>query len=299
MGPDGPLPVELGPGHRIDDPLARQGPGAVRSIREEKLETWTSILRNRISLLSSRLERVQKALDELVPPEDYRIWGGLLLSRDDIRRKGLSELRMTDWEGREHTIPLKPSRSLKANASRFFRKAANSIKEKTSLERRSRETRKEMEHLSRELDSSEALELDELEEKLREHRSSRTRERNERSSPLLKELAGGWRCFIGRNARQNEEVTFGIGRKGDLWFHARGIPGAHVVLKLDGKTENPPASVIREAALEAARGSGVLSGVVPVDYTRVQYVNRMKKGKTGQVTYSREKTLFVDLGGGK
>ena len=86
-----------------------------------------------------------------------------------------------------------------------------------------------------------------------------------------------------------------IGKRGDYWFHARGIPGAHVVLKLDGRVDNPSAEVILEAAVAAARGSGVSSGVVPVDYTRVQYVSRIRKGKPGQVIYKREKTIFVDL----
>ena len=68
-----------------------------------------------------------------------------------------------------------------------------------------------------------------------------------------------------------------------------------MVLKLDGKTDNPPGEIILEAAVEAARRCGASSGVIPVDYTRVQYVNRIRKGKPGQVVYTREKTVFVDL----
>lgn len=298
LGPEGPLPVELGPGEPLDDPLSHQGPGGVRGIREERLEAWRGILNGRLSRLRSRRDRVRKALEQLVPPEDYRTWGALLLSLENSGRKGLEELTLTDWEGREHTIPLKPSRSLKANASRFFRKASNSSRERQSLESRLKETLVAIEDLESSIESSVSLGIAELEEKLNGYRKTAKKERECVSEPLLRELSGGWRCFVGRNARQNEVVTFRIGRRGDIWFHARGIPGAHVVLKLDGRAENPPAGVIREAAAVAAAGSGVSSGVIPVDYTRVQYVNRVRNGGTGRVTYSREKTVFVDLGAG-
>ncbi|OPL17848.1 MAG: hypothetical protein AVO35_08190 [Candidatus Aegiribacteria sp. MLS_C] len=298
LGPEGPLPVRLGPGGPLEDPLSHQGPGRVRGIREEKLETWRGILNTRLSRLRSRRDRIRNALDRLVPPEDYRIWGSLLLSLEDSGRKGLEEIRLTDWEGREHTIPLKPCRSLKANASRFFRKASNSTLERQSLESRLNETLAAIDDLESSIGSSGSLGIAELDLKLEGQRRSAVNNGKNGIEPLPRELSEGWRCFVGRNARQNEVVTFRIGKRGDIWLHARGIPGAHVVLKLDGRGENPPAGVIREAAALAASGSGVSTGVIPVDYTRVQYVNRVRNGRTGQVTYSREKTIFIDLGAG-
>ncbi|MBN2588004.1 MAG: NFACT family protein [Candidatus Fermentibacteraceae bacterium] len=296
-GAGGPLPVRLGPGRPVADPLSPGGGEDTRTIREDRLEVWRSILGSRLSYQRRRLARLETALDGLVSPDEYRTWGSLLLSVEDGKRKGLNEIRLTDWEGVDHVIPLKPFRTLRAGAARFFRKASSIGRERKNLESLRETTLKEIGMLEGSLDESGELGVGELEENIRGDRMERKRERDGKNLLQATELSGGWRCFVGRNARQNEDVTFGIGRRGDLWFHARGIPGAHVVLKLDGRAENPPGSVIREAAGEAARSSGVSSGVVAVDYTRVQYVNRMKKGKPGQVTYTREKTIFVDMDG--
>ena len=294
--PEGPLPIQLGDGKPIENPLAFRITGEITGIRESRLNTWTSVLKRRLSFLRRRLDSIRSAMDELVSPEKYRIWGNLLLSETDNSRKGLSELVLKDWNGLEHTIPLKPSRSLKSNAGRFFRKAANAGIEKLNLKTHEHSTLNEIESLEKSLAKAGELTVDELDTVIENYQKKERDKDEQRKSIGVKLLSGGWRCFAGRNARENEEVTFRMGKRGDFWFHARGIPGAHVLLKLDGRADNPPENVILEAAAEAARGSGTSSGIIPVDYTRVQYVKRMRKGKSGQVTYTREKTVFIDLG---
>jgi len=295
-GPGGPLPIELAEGKPISNPLSMKvSEEDTTGIREDRYETWTVILRRRLSFLRKRLTGVETALDGLVSPEKYRMWGSLLLSTEDNSRKGLKETVLMDWNGCEHTIPLKPFRSLKSNAARFFRKASNTGKEKRNLEEHKLNALKEIESLEKSLSEAPDLTIGELETNLRNHRREVSDKDDRRKRVEAKLLSGGWRCFTGRNARENEEVTFRMGKRGDLWFHARGYPGAHVVLKLDGRTINPPAEIILEAAVEAARKCGASSGVIPVDYTRVQYVNRIRKGKPGQVVYTREKTVFIDL----
>mgnify|MGYP006287026053 CR=1 FL=1 len=295
MGPDGPLPVKLGPGSPVEDPLKPLKKGERRYLREDRMATWTSILKKRQSILSRRLESVRKALEDLVEPDTYRTWGNLLLSQEDPSRKGLKSIELEDWNGVTHRIPLKRSRSLKSNASRFFRKASNTGKEKKNLEARKMRTLEELKDIEGSLEQAENMSLQELNESISEERKSRADEAERKSRVPVKELSRGWRCFAGRNAGENEKVTFGIGSRNDIWLHARGRTGAHVVLKLDGRADFPPREILLEAAGVAARGSGASSGVVPVDYTRVKYVNRMRKGKEGQVVYTREKTLFVDL----
>lgn len=295
LGPDGPLPIELGTGKPIEYPLSMQITGKTACIKEDRLEIWSAILRRRLSFLHKRLSSLKIALDGLVSPEKYRTWGNLLLSTQNNSKKGLREIVLRDWNGFEHTIPLKSSKSLKSNAGRFFRKASNTGIEKRNLEEHEQSTLDEIESLEKSLSRAPDLPVAELDALLRNHRNRELNREEQKKLIGAKTLNGGWRCFAGRNARENEEVTFRIGKRGDFWFHARGIPGAHVVLKLDGRTDNPPEDIILETAIEAARGSGVSSGIIPVDYTRVQYVNRIRKGKPGQVVYSREKTVFIDL----
>jgi predicted ribosome quality control (RQC) complex YloA/Tae2 family protein len=295
LGPDGPLPIELGVGKPIENPLFMKIAGETKSIREDRLETWSAILRRRLTFLHKRLASLKIALDGLVSPEKYRTWGNLLLSTENNSKKGLREIVLKDWNGFEHTIPLKPSRSLKSNASKFFRKASNTGIERRNLEKHEYDTLDEIKSLEKSLSRAPGLPLDELDALLRNYRKKERNKEEQRKAIGARTLSGGWRCFAGRNARENDEVTFKIGKRDDFWFHARGIPGAHVILKLDGRADNPPEDIILETAVEAARGSGASSGIIPVDYTRVQYVNRMRKGKPGQVVYSREKTVFIDL----
>ncbi len=292
--PEGPLPIRLGDGKPIENPLAFRITGEITGIRESRLSTWTSLLKRRLSFLRRRLDSIRSATDELVSPEIYRTWGNLLLSEADNSRKGLSEIVLKDWNGLEHRIPLKPSRSLKSSAGRFFRKAANTGIERRNLKTHEHNTLNEIESLTKSLAEADELTADELDTVIRNYRRKEQDNDEQRKSIRVKLLSGGWRCFAGRNARENEEVTFRMGKRGDFWFHARGIPGAHVLLKLDGRADNPPENIILEAAAEAARGSGTTSGIIPVDYTRVQYVKRMRKGKPGQVTYTREKTVFIE-----
>lgn len=294
-GTCGPLPIELGEGEPISNPLSVRTAGESTGIREDRFETWTAILRKRLSVLHKRLTGVRAALDGLVSPEKYRIWGSLLLSDENNSKKGLREIVLKDWNGNEHEIPLKPFRSLKSNAGRFFRKASNSSIERSNLEKRESNTLAEIETMEGLLLSAPGVSNDELDVLLRNCRKNERDADEQKKKIGAQVLSGEWRCFAGRNARENDEITFKIGKRGDFWFHARGIPGAHVILKLDGRADNPPGEIILEAAIVAARGSGSSSGIVPVDYTRVQYVNRMRKGKPGQVVYTREKTVFVDL----
>jgi predicted ribosome quality control (RQC) complex YloA/Tae2 family protein len=115
---------------------------------------------------------------------------------------------------------------------------------------------------------------------------------NEGGTPLRRQNAEGFVLLVGKNSRQNEEVTFHEASGGDLWLHARGVPGAHVIVKAGGR--QVPASTLREAASLAAYYSQAReAGSVPVDYTQVRYVRHMKGGGPGMVTYEREQTLHV------
>ncbi len=294
-GPEGPLPIQLGEGEPIENPLSGELASRTISLKEDRLDLWKSILHRRLIKLHKRLSNVMNALATLVSPDTFRIWGNLLLSERNNSRRGLKKILLTDWNGVKHDIPLILSKSLVENAQRYFRKASNADIEINNLNKHEIAITEEIATLDASLAEAPELTVNELNTLLGNYQKQNRRKANKRKeyTPLI--LTGGWRCFAGRNARENDEITFSIGKRGDYWFHARGIPGAHVVLKLDGRADNPSSEVIIEAAVAAARGSGVSSGVVPVDYTMVQYVSRIRKGKPGQVIYKREKTIFVDL----
>ena len=100
--------------------------------------------------------------------------------------------------------------------------------------------------------------------------------------PLRRRLSGDVLALIGKNSRQNEEVTFHQAAPNDLWLHARGAPGSHVILKVAGRPA--PEDALREAASLAGWYSQLReSGSVAVDYTEARYVRHMKGGGPGKI----------------
>ncbi len=104
----------------------------------------------------------------------------------------------------------------------------------------------------------------------------------------------GGEIWVGRSAADNDTLTFREARGNDFWLHVRGSPGAHVVIPARGTT--PDLDTLLDAAGLALRHSGFTPGdKADVAYTRVKYVRKVPGGAPGLVTYSQDKTLFVEL----
>ena len=111
-------------------------------------------------------------------------------------------------------------------------------------------------------------------------------------APLKRQSADGFAMLVGKNSNQNETVTFHEATGNDLWLHARGVPGAHVVVRSAGRAI--PETTVREAAGLAAYYSQARdAGTVPVDVTEQRHVRHMKGGGPGMVIYDHERTLYV------
>lgn len=114
----------------------------------------------------------------------------------------------------------------------------------------------------------------------------------EGGTPLRRQSVDGIPLLVGKNSRQNEEVTFHQASANDLWLHARGVPGAHVIIKSGGRPV--PETTLNEAAgLAAYYSQARTAGSVPVDYTEQRYVRHMKGGGPGMVIYEREHTVHA------
>jgi predicted ribosome quality control (RQC) complex YloA/Tae2 family protein len=106
------------------------------------------------------------------------------------------------------------------------------------------------------------------------------------------ESEDGFVILVGRNSWQNEEVTFRLGAAHDLWLHAQGVPGAHVLIRTEGR-DVPAATLERAARLAAHFSAARQSSNVAVDYTVRRNVHRRRGGRPGQVTYKGQRTIIV------
>jgi predicted ribosome quality control (RQC) complex YloA/Tae2 family protein len=110
--------------------------------------------------------------------------------------------------------------------------------------------------------------------------------------PLRLESPDGFVVWVGRNSKQNDAVTFSWGMAHDLWLHARGVHGAHVIVKTEGRPV-PNATIEFAARLAAAYSGARGSTQVVVDLTEQRQVRRIKGAGPGMVTYRNERTVTV------
>jgi len=110
---------------------------------------------------------------------------------------------------------------------------------------------------------------------------------------MICSLIGAKFRYVGRNAPQNEQVTFGRAGPEDLWLHVRGMPGAHVVIKRSRQVV--PDEVVQRAAQLAAYYSRARNSDsrVAVDVTERRFVRRLRGKYPGMVTYRNEQTVWV------
>ena len=113
-------------------------------------------------------------------------------------------------------------------------------------------------------------------------------------APRRYSTSEGWTVLVGRDDRENDILTHRVAAQDDVWFHAHGCPGSHVVLRREGRKDEPSKHALQEAAGVAAYWSKARGAkTVPVNYTLVKYVRKPKGATPGLVVIEREKTLFV------
>ncbi|MCD8106387.1 MAG: NFACT family protein [Oscillospiraceae bacterium] len=124
-------------------------------------------------------------------------------------------------------------------------------------------------------------------------RLSRSKEKASKPLPPIEyRSSDGYKISVGRNNRQNDQLTLKTAEKTDIWLHVKDFTGSHVIIStLGGEV---PERTIEEAALIAAYNSSARnSSLVPVDYTLVRYVKKPSGGKPGMVIFTNQKTLYV------
>jgi predicted ribosome quality control (RQC) complex YloA/Tae2 family protein len=115
-----------------------------------------------------------------------------------------------------------------------------------------------------------------------------------RKRPLLElRTPHGSRIVVGRSPLENAELTFRVARPNDLWFHAQGIPGAHVILAREDRTPAPSDDLQIAASLAAFYSRAKSATSVPVDYTLRKHVRKQRAGPPGLVWYTHAKTIIA------
>ncbi len=262
--------------------------------RRAKLALRIGNARERIA---ARLRSLEEEQERAAQAEQWRAMGELIYASIYEIQPGQREL---ESDGRR--ISLDPARSPSENAQSYFERYRKARSATANLPDLVDRTRAELAYLEQlETLANLAENIDEIEQLRREWEAydrerrgvaiTKTRREPAPKRPRPYRTAGGDLIYVGHNGRQNELITFDIAGPDDLWFHARGLPGAHVIVHPIGLEEGE--TIEKAAALAAYYSSGQGATTVEVDTTRRRYVRKVKGGQPGLVTYREERTLRV------
>ena len=258
------------------------------------------------TLLSRTVKKLlirQKEQEKCKDGEKWRVYGELLKANLYAVERGASYVEVQNYydpELKNVRIPLNVTLSPAQNAQRYFKEYKRCCNAAAMLGQLIDDTREELRYLESVADelnrAMTVSDLNEIKAELQTAgylRASKDRKKPPKAAaPLEFTSPDGYRVLVGRNNRQNDELTLRIANDYDMWFHTKNIPGSHVIVFTNGD-ELPDSTILFAATLAAKHSKASGSSSVPVDYTRVKYVKKPSGAKPGMVIYKTNQTVYV------
>lgn len=267
--------------------------GVIRKRSEDEraalLARLEPVQRRQVALHERRLDDIGRLEQAAEHAAGLREQADLLLAWRPEAEPG-STVSVQDFEGNEVHIQLEPRMDAVKTAEAFYSRARrHEQRYRTALDM-APGLRKELEKAQAELSELPELPLPELR---RRAALVPARRGQHRTQPGIR-VSGphGFEILIGRNARDNDRVTFGLARSRDVWLHVQGYRGSHVIIRAQNR-EVPFDTILFAAQLAAGHSQASDSGNVPVDYTLRKNVWRPRGAAAGAVHFSDQKTVFV------
>ena len=258
-------------------------------------------IQNEYQKNTTKLKKLKATLEDSENSDDYRIKGDLLYASLHLMQKGMTSVEVDNYyDNTKMKITLDPKLDPKANAQKYYQKyqkAKNSI---NVLHQQIELTEKEIDYFDSLITAmSQASYYDALEIKEELENEGYLKKKKQRNTIRKKIIPqfqkyltkDGIEIDIGKNNLQNDYLTFKYAHRYDMWFHAKDMPGSHVIVKAQDLDEY----TIRLAAKIAAYYSkGKNSSSVPVNYTLVKTLKKPAGSKPGKVILDNYKTIYID-----
>ena len=262
-------------------------------------------------IVQTALERSRKKYDiqakqlkDTEKRDTYRIYGELLTTYGYSAQPGAKSLDVLNYYTNEDlTIPLDPKLTALENAKKYFDKYGKLKRTYEAVSELLKETGDEVDHLdsiSTALDIALSEEdLVEIKEELMEYGYIKKRHPGGKkpkitSKPFHYISSDGYHMYVGKNNFQNEELTFKFATGNDWWFHAKGVPGSHVIVKTEGADDMPDATFEEAGRLAAYYSQSRENEKVEIDYIQKKQIKKPKGGKPGFVVYYTNYSLMID-----
>ena len=266
---------------------------------EQRRQSLLGELRRQLEGVEQQLKAVRQRWQETQDADRYRRWGELLLTFAHEIPDGATEAIVTDYGTNPPQtvhIPLPEGKTVMDAAQHYFalyRKLKNAANALPSVMERLRRRADELRQLMERVQNADESELLKLREEARAQATPSPPSAQRDGEFLRYVVAGGYEVWVGRNADANAKLLR-LARPDDLWFHVKGAPGSHALLRVRQRNEQVPPDAIREAAqLAAYHSRRRTSAWVEVDYTKAKYV-RPVKGQKGLALYTHFKTVAVE-----
>ena len=277
--------------------------------RKDAMRQKSQAIRKTVTNLCQRIRRKlaiqEKELTATFDREQLRQLGDIVTANIHRITKGQTLLQAENFYDEKMSvieIPLSPLLSPQQNAGKFYKDYARMKTAEKELTHQIELDEQELSYLESVLEELNRAQTEgELEEIRQELHAggyvrldtAKKRMKQAKSQPMRFESTDGYPIYVGRNNRQNEELTFRLARKDDLWLHAQKVHGSHVIISCGGTT--PPDDTVTQAAQLAAYYAESTGGQnIPVDVTPVKQVKKTPGGKPGMVIYHTYRTVIVN-----
>lgn len=279
--------------------------------RETRVKQFASdllkILSNAEGRISRKLDIQRSELAECAKGEEYKRMGDMITANIYLLKRGMRSVELTDYSKQLDdgsfevcTVELDERLSPAANAQRMYKRYNKSKSARINLTKQIELGEAEERYISSVFDSLSRAEtptdLAEIREELyRSGYASKmktyAKSKAPKSAIMEYRTGGGYRVLCGKNNIQNEHITFKLAEKSDYWFHAKNVPGSHVVMICNG--EEPDAKDFTEAAEIAALNSKAEGENIAVDYAYAKSIKKPAGSKPGFVIYHTNWTAYV------
>ena len=267
----------------------------------------SSLIKSMSTKIDRNKKKVEKQRSELLNAEDrekYKIYGELVLANlyKVPENNKLTVTNYYDPEQKEIAIPLDSKLNLTQNGQKFFKRYGKLKKAEEELQKLISSSLNEIEYLENILYSIESCEttddLDDIYKELIDEGIMKRKSKIKKSKEYKPEFmtfmsSGGHEILVGKNNLQNDMLTFKIGKKDDYWFHAKNMPGSHVIIRTNGD-ELTDDEYVEAARIAAYYSKGKNSGAVEIDYTKKSNVKKPPNAKPGFVIYDTNYSMMVE-----
>ena len=264
----------------------------------------SSAVRQALSKAERRVVALSEDLRSSDRAEEYRQAGDLILSHLGQLATGMKHADLDGYDGSMITVQLDPQRSPVQNAERYFKKYKKAKAGREIISTRLQQSQEEASYLkSVSIDIEHAHDREGLarihaelvaRRYIMQRETGASTDKSElKSAPFRRVLYQGWEVLVGKSALGNDYITMKLARPDDLWLHAEGMPGSHVLVRNPARTDVPQDVFMKAAALAAFYSRGRKAAKVPVTYARARFVKKPKGAKPGLVTLLERKVVMA------